>query len=187
MTKVQAAQIYRLMAAAWPNARVTEATPEVFAMGLSDIDFELGRRAVERLIMTSKWMPSIAEFRDVCVSLQSGTRRAAGDAWGDVVRAISRWGIHRVPGVDFSFDDPLVARAVRAIGWTTICNSEMIASERKQFIDLYQLYESQARVDAQSSRAVGALQNQGSKALAPGPNNTHNIVSSVAKALKADG
>lgn len=186
MTKVQAAQIFRLMVAAWPNAKTTEATPEVYAMGLADIDFEVGRRAVEKLIMTSKWMPSIADFRDACVATQVGNRRAAGDAWGDVVRAISRWGVHRVPGVDFQFDDLLVARAVKAIGWTTICNSEMIASERKQFIDLYQLYESQARTDAQSSRSAGSLANRGSRAIASGQNDAHNIVSSVAKALKSD-
>lgn len=181
MTKVQAAQIYRLMVAAWPNARVTDATVEVYAMGMADIDFDTAKAAVQHLIMTAKWMPSISEVRDACVTVRAGSRRPAGDAWGDVMAAVRRWGVHRIPGVDFRFDDELVARAVKAIGWTTICNSEMIASERKQFIDLYQGYDARDRTDAMAQVNAGA--DAGRPSIANGRDGAHQIVSAVARSL----
>jgi hypothetical protein len=82
-------------------------------------------------------MPTIAEIREACMDLEHGEPKAGGEAWGEVLAAVSRWGIYRQPGLDFQFADPVVARAVQAFGWRNICNSENQQADRARFIELY--------------------------------------------------
>ena len=79
----------------------------------------------------------MAEIREACITAVEGDRRTGLEAWGDVLRAIGRQGAYRVPGVDFLWRDPIVARCVSALSWPELCGSEMVASERARFIEAY--------------------------------------------------
>lgn len=137
MTKPEAAKLVAVLLAAYPAARASSGTSEVYERMLADLDYPTANAAVERLLATSKFMPSIAEIREACMSLLHGEQIAGGEAWGKVLSAIGRWGVYRVPGVDFVFQDPVVARCVAALGWQNLCNSENQASDRARFIELY--------------------------------------------------
>jgi hypothetical protein len=137
MTKGEAAKLVAVLLAAYPAAKSTASTSEVYERMLADLDYPTANAAVERLLATSRFMPSIAEIREACMDLQHGERVAGGEAWGNVLRAIGRWGVYRTPGQDFQFQDPVAARCVAALGWQNLCNSENQHADRARFIELY--------------------------------------------------
>lgn len=58
----------------------------------------------------------------------------AGEAWGKVLRQISKAGHYGIP----KFKDDLVKKSVEAIGWHNICMSENIGIERAHFFKVYE-------------------------------------------------
>lgn len=140
MTTDETKQILRLVCAAYPSqrqkmtARDLHAMLDVWSAALADIPFDDAQKAVARIVCSSKWMPSIAEFRAEVGEMHAGAVRKGGEAWGDVLKAVGRFGSGRSP----TFDDPLVAYCVDSIGWRSICMSdETDPAPRARFIDLY--------------------------------------------------
>jgi len=134
MTPAEAAKSVAVLAAAYPNARSSPATFQVYEEMLGDLDFELVKRAISRLVCTSKFLPTIAEIREASADLSLGPSRNPVDAWGDVTMAIRRVGSYGTP----TFKDPLVGDCVRIMGWRNLClgdSSEM--ADRARFADLY--------------------------------------------------
>lgn len=58
----------------------------------------------------------------------------AAEAWGEVVRQISRVGRDGQP----QFSHPLIERAVKALDWRELCNSENQVADRARFIQAYE-------------------------------------------------
>jgi hypothetical protein len=142
--KSEAAEMVGFLLAAFPNARIASATGAVYEHMLADVDASVVQAVLERLIATSKFLPSVAEIRAAVNELHAGPKRPGGDAWGDVLRAISRFGSYRLP----VFDDPLVDRAVAALGWRDLCLSENSTADRARFIQLYDELAVQNRTEA---------------------------------------
>lgn len=153
MTQSECAKIVAVLLAAFPNAKVTTKTSEVYERMLLDQEYPVVNAAVERLLATSRFMPTIAEIRDACLDLSTGERKAGGEAWGELLKAISRNGIYRSPGVDFVFTDPVVGRCVESMGWTNLCNSENAVADRARFIELYD----KLAIGERRQRNAGAL------------------------------
>lgn len=143
MTDVQAQKLVVVLVTHFPAfmAKLTreqqEATQAGYRRFLLDLDYDLANAAIERAIATSKFFPTIAEIRAAALATAVGPKRAGGEAWEDVRKAIGRWGMNRTPGVEFQFADPLVARCVQALGWGALCMSENATADRARFIELY--------------------------------------------------
>lgn len=154
------------------DRRTQEATFAAWASMLEDIDIGPALAALKRHAATNKWPPSVAEIRAIVAESIHGRRRSGLDAWGDVKAAISRDGRYRSP----TFADPLVARAVEAIGWHAICDSEDEMVERAHFAKAYDALAIGAAEDA----TVATLPGVARPAL-PGPIGA--LVGDVAKRL----
>ncbi|HET7545167.1 MAG TPA: replicative helicase loader/inhibitor [Polyangiaceae bacterium] len=134
MTPAEAAKSVAVLAAAYPNARWATATIQVYEEMLGDLDFALVKRAISRLVCTSKFLPTIAEIREASADFALGAGRNAIDAWGDVTMAIRRIGSYGAP----TFKDPLVGECVRIMGWRYLCLSESSeVADRARFAELY--------------------------------------------------
>lgn len=133
MTPAQTAKLVAVLMAAYPNAKISDEASTVYERMLADLDYATANAAVERLLATSKWIPTVAEIRETALTLGSGETRPGGDAWGDVLAAVGRYGCYRSP----AFEDPLVAKCVDALGWREICLSENQVADRARFIQLY--------------------------------------------------
>lgn len=133
MTKTEVAKLVAVLLAAFPNAKASAQTSTVYETLLADLDADAAAAAVQRLIGTSRWMPTVAEIREAALAVEGGERRAGGDAWGDVLAEVHRTGRYRRP----RFNDPLVTRAVTAFGWENICDSENQVADRARFVELY--------------------------------------------------
>jgi hypothetical protein len=150
MNNSQVAEVVAVLMVSYPNARWIPTTPGVdggpdspgtstaYEHMLRDLDYQTALAALERLLATKpNFPPTVAEIREAALALTVGEIRPGGSAWGDVVKAIRRYGYMRSPGVDFTFPDPLVAEAVSAMDWVELCSSENQVADRARFIELY--------------------------------------------------
>jgi hypothetical protein len=62
MTKAEAAKCAAILMAAYPQSQMAPETAQVYESALSKLDAELVSLAIERLILKSKWLPTIAEI-----------------------------------------------------------------------------------------------------------------------------
>jgi hypothetical protein len=141
----EAARIVAMLQGAWTQRQLPESTAEVYALTLADLDYELAKAAVVKLIQTSKWLPTVAEIRDTAVRSRVSLP-SPEEAWGVVHRAISKHGSYRTP----TFDCEEIDGAVGDIGWRAICLTENIASERARFIDAFKARSSR-RIQAEAT------------------------------------
>lgn len=112
----------------------TDASMNIWYALIGDIDFDVCKKAISRLMETSKFFPSASEIRQEAFG---GTRLIdIDDAWGMVIMAIRRYGYMREAEALDSLPEPCQS-VVRNMGWQNICQSENIISERAFFRDSY--------------------------------------------------
>lgn len=137
MTELQIKKLVAILVAAFPAGKFTSDTVAIYERMLGDLDYALAQAAVERLLATAKFLPTVAEIREAALTLSAGETRPGGEAWGEVLRAIGRYGYMRTPGVDFQFTDPVILECVRAMTWRELCDSENQEADRARFTELY--------------------------------------------------
>nr|DAO45703.1 MAG TPA: replisome organizer [Caudoviricetes sp.] len=114
---------------------------QFYVMMLSDIPPQILEAAVKKLIMTNKFLPSIAEIRETAYGIKgiiSGTAAPdESEAWGEVVKAIQSVGYYGKP----KFSHEAITAAVNNIGWQDICMTtyDGMNTLRAQFRRAYQL------------------------------------------------
>lgn len=114
---------------------------QFYVMMLSDIPPQILEVAVKKLIMTNKFLPSIAEIRETAYGIKgtiSGTAAPdESEAWGEVIKAIRSVGYYGKP----TFSHEAIIAAVNNIGWQDICMTpnEGMNTLRAQFRRAYQL------------------------------------------------
>ena len=157
MTKAEAAKLVAVLIAAYPSAKLGPDTAGIYERMLADLDYPSANAAVERLLATSKWPPTVAEIREASLALHAGEIKPGGEAWGLVLRAIGRYGRNRTPGVEFDLGDPVALDVVRALNWRELCDSDNPSADRARFIELYDQLAATAR-RRQLSEALPAMQ-----------------------------
>jgi hypothetical protein len=108
---------------------VEPSTIAAWADMLEDIDADAAMAALRAFLAEDSRRPSIADIRKRATA--KGRPVDAGQAWDEVQRAISRHGRTR----SFRSEHPSVQRAVDAIGWIAICDTNMddVPTLRAQF------------------------------------------------------
>lgn len=170
MTPADCNELIKRILGAFPGQRQKMSAADIMQMtvvytaGLSDLDFDVARAAVDRCLKTEEWIPSIATIRREAGEVLVGTRRSGAEAWGDVMRAVSRFGAHRTP----VFADRQVAEAVGIVTWRQICEADgrTLASCRRTFIDAYDNITTDQRkrdqiADGGAAPARAALEDRG--------------------------
>lgn len=133
MTATESAKVVAMLIAAYPQAQMTRQTSGIYERMLADLDRAVAVAAVERLIGSSRFLPTIAEIRFAAAEVLHGHRRLGGEAWGDVVAEMRRVGWYGRP----RFADPVVGDVVRMLGWQGLCSSGNETADRARFIELY--------------------------------------------------
>lgn len=113
--------ILKQLFSAYANAQVTVETIAVYDRLLSDIPAGDLQTVVDQCVAECKFLPTVAEIRERYHALSRTLGQlTAADAWGQVKSEIRRIGSWGTP----TFDDPIVAKVVRNMGWMEICTSE---------------------------------------------------------------
>jgi hypothetical protein len=141
MTREQALSVWALLAAAAPGQALPVSALEIRAELIADLDFADTRDAAVRLARCVKWLPSVAELRE---AVHAPALPEAGEAWGEVCRVVHRLG-WTTPPTETDFSDPLILRAVQALGtWTDFCAGDE-AINRAHFLKIFPALAERAR------------------------------------------
>lgn len=142
------------------NASLDDARLRLYVEMLSDIPPSILETAVKKLIMTNKFLPSIAEIREVAYGIKgiiSGTAAPdESEAWGEVIKAIRSVGYYGKP----KFSHEAITAAVNNIGWQDICMTtyDGMNTLRAQFRRAYQL-AAERQKDNQDNAVLGISPN----------------------------
>lgn len=142
------------------NASLDDARLRLYVEMLSDIPPSILETAVKKLIMTNKFLPSIAEIREVAYGIKgiiSGTAAPdESEAWGEVIKAIRLVGYYGKP----KFSHEAITAAVNNIGWQDICMTtyDGMNTLRAQFRRAYQL-AAERQKDNQDNAVLGISPN----------------------------
>jgi hypothetical protein len=92
MTESEAVKLIGLLKTAWPYAPLSEETIALYARYLLNLDYEAASRAVERLVETSEFPPTVAAIRKatatVMLGLPSQVEAFAGGDFGPSANAL---------------------------------------------------------------------------------------------------
>ena len=121
---------------------------ELWYQQLQDIPADVAELTLNKWVATNKWSPTIADIREHAAIIRQGEAKDWGDAWQDVLKAISQYGTYREAEALASFDET-TRRAVKRLGFKNICLSENIAADRANFRMIYEQLSQREKQDAQ--------------------------------------
>ena len=91
MTEKQMTELFAVMMLAWPGAEMFKggipklgSTIELWTARTRDIDFWVGQQAVGRLCDTSKFPPTIAEFREQAAAVEAKIRENVNHVFDEI-------------------------------------------------------------------------------------------------------
>jgi len=82
MQRIDFGKIMAVLNSSYKTQPLAKETLEIWYRSLSDIDYTLAQKAVEKILLTSKFYPTIAEIRETCLSLIEGKKVTGLEAWG---------------------------------------------------------------------------------------------------------
>ena len=138
------------------KGNLDDARMRLYVEMLSDIPPQILEAAVKKLIMTNKFLPSIAEIRETAYGIKgtiSGTAAPdESEAWGEVIKAIRSVGYYGKP----KFSHEVITVVVNNIGWQDICmtTNDGMNTLRAQFRRAYQL-AAQRQKDNRDNAVLG--------------------------------
>lgn len=126
----------------------TNAACELWYRQLSDLDYNVAMAGLIKWVLTNKWSPSIADIREMAVTVVEGDTPDYGEAWGEVQRAIRRYGSFR-PEEALNSMSNLTRMAAERIGFINLCMSENPVADRAQFEKVYKSLVEREKKDKQ--------------------------------------
>lgn len=128
--------------AAYPNFNLLDKPAmKIWFTMLADLDYKVAENAVLEHISTSKYPPSIADIRGLCMLRYNPRILTFSEAWSTVILAIQKYGYENHKKAYDMLDD-LTLQVVKELGWYNICNSTNADVIRSAFKSAY---ESKAR------------------------------------------
>ena len=134
MTESDAMLIVSELMRVYPMQTVTPETLESYAGFLADLDVRATAAAAREHIATSRFFPTIAELRIAVVEAELGLL-PTDEAYARVIHTINAVGRNGMWITDLC---PVVAEAVRAVGWSAMCMSNAPGVERAAFVKFYE-------------------------------------------------
>lgn len=154
MNLTETITIIEIIAATYPNAKgfndpqSCAKTAKVWAMLLEDLYPYLVTQAVKKHCMTARFAPTVAEIRESAANITNpALEETAAEAWGNVAKAIRRFGWYREEDALASLNEKTRA-TVKSIGWKSICESEEPEIIRAQFRKAFETMAARAKDQA---------------------------------------
>lgn len=138
--------IIKKLFATFPNGNATPATVLVYVERLSGISEHELEVVVNQCIDECEFLPTIAKLKEMHRRMHSGVSPdKAADGWISVQRAMRDPATYSPTpeGPPPRFKDPLVQKAVEALGWHNLRLSENAVADRAQFLKFYQMFAGQ--------------------------------------------
>ena len=158
MDKKQTATLLTFLRSSFPKQADLLAQPEtaeIWHRALADIDYDAAQLAITKWIMTEKWLPTIADIREMVADVTTENVLDWSEAWEIVNKAVRTIGPYQQDEA-FSRFDEITAEAVRRIGYMTLCEMEYDERDimRAQFRDIYNQIANRHKQEAQMPIAL---------------------------------
>lgn len=128
MNKQETAKLLAYIVIAYPNGKVepNEPTVALWSQFTADLPYEMAKLAVDSMISTLRFPPTIADIRESVARARSEAcgELSAGEAWGKVRRAVSRYGYYQPEAARECLGAALWAAIEQIGGWSYICSTE---------------------------------------------------------------
>ena len=123
MTQTEMTEIFSLLLLAYPNAEMFKGgvgklkpTIELWTKALPDVDFKMGQLAVIRFIRTSRFPPTIAEFRESAAGVLAEIEDKSSGAWHNLKAMMKIMGLSPADAVASEYTPEFVRQVVRYMG-----------------------------------------------------------------------
>jgi hypothetical protein len=140
LTKLEVGKILAIIAAAYDRFEINEFKQQLWLEMLQDVPYQVAQVALKKLILESPFPPSIADIRKqiVEVTTPQENKKDSGQAWGEVMKAISSHGIYQ-PEKALASMSETTRKVAERIGWREICMQEedKMGVLRGQFMKIY--------------------------------------------------
>jgi len=163
MTKPEAMKIVCVLFGSFPNSRFNEQNFESYAESIQDLDASTCGAAVQRLIRTSKFLPSLAEIREATTAQRVGPCARGEEAYAALLMAKRRHGYDygRVDAwrrlKDPLFAEPHIQECLTMFGgWNAFALDDDEAPSRARFIAMYDELTRRERADLVSGQPLPA-------------------------------
>lgn len=150
MTKKETYKILTMLEVAYDRFEVSgmPTKMELWHEMLSDLDYRLALTVVKKHISEEHFPPTIASIRkNVAEITNPGTQMTADQGWGEITKAIRKYGIYQEEEALASMS-PLTARIAKNMNWKEICMSENQMADRAHFIKMFEANQNIAHQQA---------------------------------------
>lgn len=135
---------------------------ELWYQQLADIPYQVATVTLNKWVATNKWSPTIADIREMALSVTSPEEPDWGEGWREVELAIRKFGMYRIDEAMQSFS-PITKKCVERLGFRNLCLSENGMADRANFRMVYeqlvQRKKADAQIPAKLSILIGTMQN----------------------------
>lgn len=138
------------------NILPNEQALELWYKQLNDIPYNVAEVTLNKWVATNKWSPSIADIREQATGIVEGEAKEWGEAWQEVLRAISLYGSWEERKAMDSLDET-TRKVVKRLGFRNLCFSENVQNDRANFRMIYEREQERAKQDAQLPQKLKAL------------------------------
>lgn len=143
-----------------PNSQAME----LWFRQLQDIPFIVAEAALNKWVATQKWSPTIADLREMAVSVTAGEKALWSDGWEQVQTAIRKYGMYNIGAAMDSFDD-VTKQTVKRLGFRDLCLSENPMQDRANFRMIFEQIaerkEKAEQLPASLTALIGEIQRKG--------------------------
>lgn len=157
MKKTEMIRIFAVLTAAYPkfdtfqNPEQLKPIIEIWTEMFQDAEFNIALVAIKKLILESPFPPTIADVRKQVAEITTPkvNQIDAGQAWGEVMRAVKNYGFYDPEGALKSMS-PVTQEVVKRISWREICmqEEEKMGVLRGQFLRIYDSMAQRQKQDA---------------------------------------
>lgn len=139
MNKKEFALLASALRTYYPREKLlpNEQAMELWFLQLQDIPYKVAELTLNKWVATNKWSPSIADIREQATALTQGEAKEWGEAWQEVLRAITMYGSYNEGAALETLDDT-TRKVVKRLGFRNICLSENIQNDRANFRMIYE-------------------------------------------------
>lgn len=123
---------------------------------LQDIPYNVAEATLNKWVSTNKWSPSIADIREMSVSVTQGEKPLWSDGWEQACRMIRKYGSYNA-GEALAEMDEITRQTVKRLGYMELCRSENIVADRANFRIVFEQLADRQQKESQLSVGLHQL------------------------------
>lgn len=135
---------------------------------LSDIPYTVAEAALRKYVSTNKFSPTIADIREMAVTVTQGEKPDWSEGWRQLELAIRKYGQYNIPDAMASMDD-ITRDTVKRLGYRNLCMSENVMADRANFRMIFEQLADRRQKEQQMpfslSQLIEGIQEKGVDAL----------------------